>query len=130
MTGVILSYLRYNSFMLQDIYKILDIPETYWEEFTQKYQEMVMRNLITEVAIDLPEDQKTAFVNFINTSSDPAVDFVKWLSDHNSELVGKDEAIKKSFIETTGSFVEALWGDANDDTRQQILSVLKKGINV
>jgi len=116
--------------MLQDIYKILDIPETYWEEFTQKYQEMVMRNLITEVAIDLPEDQKTAFVNFINTSSDPAVDFVKWLSDHNSELVGKDEAIKKSFIETTGSFVEALWGDANDDTRQQILSVLKKGINV
>ena len=47
-----------------------------------------------------------------------------------SELVGKDEAIKKSFIETTGSFVEALWGDANDDTRQQILSVLKKGINV
>lgn len=110
--------------MLQNIYKILDIPEADQKELNEALKEIINNNLFADLINSLSEEQKMDLKSHIEIAEDKIEAIKGWLGEHKLE-VGAEQKAMKSVEDSMTEFINSLIASASADKKQQALDYLK-----
>lgn len=110
--------------MLQNIYKILEIPETDQKELNEALKEIINNNLFADVVNGLNEEQKNDLKNKLSQTEDKEGVLKSWLDEHKVD-VGLEDKVAKSVEDSLAKFINKMIEGVSEPKKQQVLDYMK-----
>lgn len=109
--------------MLRDIYKIIEMPESYWDKLDENFKEIVLYNFFAEYLVDLPQDKKNELNKLIDSSDAKAIE--KWLTDNSGLSSNRINEAEKSLQNSLNEYIQTLIIGLPESKKNEVILYLE-----